>query len=364
MTIAAGRAQASGAGQSLVGLSRDTTHQRDHPRHGGDALLRNPSQYMVTAIQMALGDRDPLLRRAAAEQLESIDPAMRAPMATAAAGRLGAHRPPGRPAGASPGCRTPAGPTRSERPSRGSSPSIAPRRSSTPIGPSRGSNLGSLDARLGRTDVAETEFRHAIALQPQFVPAYMQLAELYRTTQQEQQADSVLRMGLDRVPGNIDLQYQLGLALVRQGKKADALPYLKAAAGSGSSHYVYVYAVALFDAGQSGPSISALQGALAKSPDDTELLYGLASIAAAAGKRERGALRRAPARGAGAGEPGDPAIRDPTRGRSAGAAVAAPGSQSLLGAGAGESVVAGWAGGFQGAARYATAAGRSGRKPW
>jgi thioredoxin-like negative regulator of GroEL len=96
----------------------------------------------------------------------------------------------------------------------------------------------------------------------------------------------VLRLGLDRVPGNTDLQYQLGLALVRLGKKADALPYLKAAAASGNSHYVYVYAVGLYDAGQAGPSITALQGALAQSPDDTELLYGLASIAAAAGKRE------------------------------------------------------------------------------
>jgi tetratricopeptide (TPR) repeat protein len=151
--------------------------------------------------------------------------------------------------------------------------------------PESWANLGSLDARLGRVDAAETEYRHAIALQPQFVAAYMQLAELYRTMQQETQTDSVLRMGLDRVPENTDLQYQLGLALVRQGKKADALPYLKAAAASGSSHYVYVYAVGLYDAGQAGPSITTLQGALKRSPDDTELLYGLASIAAAAGQR-------------------------------------------------------------------------------
>jgi len=285
MAIAAGRAQESGAGQSLVALSRDTTISGITRATAVTLLVRNPSQYTVTAIQMALGDRDPLRRRAAAEQLESIDPAMRAPMAlpllddSVRTVRLAVL-----PALAG---LPDSGWTAAER--AAFTRVLAEYRASQEFNadrPESWANLGSLDDRLGRTDLAETEYRHAITLQPQFVPAYMQLAELYRTTQQEQLADSVLRMGLDRVPGNTDLEYQLGLALVRQGKKADALPYLKAAAASGSSHYVYVYAVGLYDAGQSGASISTLQGALAASPDDTELLYGLASIAAAAGRRE------------------------------------------------------------------------------
>jgi tetratricopeptide (TPR) repeat protein len=234
---------------------------------------------------MALGDRDPLRRRAAAEQLESIDPALRAPMGlpllddSVRTERLAVL-----PALAG---LSDSGWTAAQRTAFGRV--LAEYRASQEFNADRPEswvNLGSLDARLGRTDVAETEYRHAITLQPQFVPAYMQLAELYRTAQQEQQADSVLRMGLDRAPGNADLQYQLGLALVRQGKKADALPYLKAAAASRNSHYVYVYAVGLYDAGQTGPSIKTLQGALVESPDDTELLYGLASIAAAAGQRD------------------------------------------------------------------------------
>ena len=91
-----------------------------------------------------------------------------------------------------------------------------------------------------------------------------------------------------------DLQYQLGLALIRQGRKADALPLLKAAAESGNSHYAYVYGVALFDGGQGALAVTTLRKALAATPDDRELLYGLASIAAAAGQREvaLGAARR------------------------------------------------------------------------
>lgn len=284
MTIADGRAQTSGAGQSLVALSRDTTVGGITRATAVTLLSRNPSQYMITAIQMALGNPDPLLRRAAAEQLESIDPAMRAPMSlpllddSVRTVRLAAL-----PALAG---LPDSGWTAAER--AAFARVLAEYRASQAFNadrPESWANLGSLDARLGRVDAAETEYRHAIALQPQFVAAYMQLAELYRTMQQETQTDSVLRMGLDRVPENTDLQYQLGLALVRQGKKADALPYLKAAAASGSSHYVYVYAVGLYDAGQAGPSITTLQGALKRSPDDTELLYGLASIAAAAGQR-------------------------------------------------------------------------------
>ena len=95
----------------------------------------------------------------------------------------------------------------------------------------------------------------------------------------------MLRVGLQRVPGATDLQYQLGLALVRQKRLPDALPFLKSAAASGVSHYEYVYGVALFNAGQPGPAVAQLQKALAAAPDNQELLYGMATIAAAANQR-------------------------------------------------------------------------------
>ena len=293
MTIAAGRAHGSNAGQSLVALARDTAVGGITRATAVTLMTENASQYTISAIQTALTDRDPLRRRAAAEQLESIDPAMRAPMGlpllddsirTVRLAVLPALA--GLPdSGWSVRERTSFARVLAEY--RASHEFNADR-------PESWANLGNLDARLGRPDAAATEYRRAIALQPQFVPAYMQLAELYRNSRQETQADSVLRMGLDRVPGNTDLQYQLGLALVRQGRKPDALPYLKSAASTGGSHYVYVYAVALYDAGQGAASVATLQGALASAPDDPELLYGLASIAAAAGQRgvALGAARR------------------------------------------------------------------------
>ena len=284
VAIAGGWAGTTEAGPTLVALARDTARPAITRATAVTLITRNPAQYSVSAIQTALGDRDPLIRRSAAEQVEMLDPAMQGPMGLPLLGdsvrtvRLAVL------------------PALAGLPDSGWTDAqraafarvLAEYRASQTFNADRPEswvNLGNLDRRQGRPGAAEEEYVHAIRLQPQFVAAYMQLAELYRTAGREVQADSVLRMGLDRVPGNIDLQYQLGLALVRQGKKADAMPLLKAAAGSGNSHYAYVYGVALYDAGQSGPAIATLQKALATAPDDRELLYGLASIAAAAGQR-------------------------------------------------------------------------------
>ncbi len=283
VAIAGGWTQTPGAGQALLALSRDTARPGITRATAVTLITQNPTQYSISALQMALGDRDPLLRRAAAEQLEMVDPAMRAPMAlplladsvrtvrlavlTSLAGLPDSSW--------------------SDRERSAFARVLAEYRASQAFNadrPESWANLGNLERRLGRPAEAEAAYRRAIQLESKFVPAYEQLAELFRTTGRDAQADSVLRTGLDRMPGTTDLEYQLGLALVRQGRKADALPRLKAAASSGVPRYAYVYGVALFDAGQSGPAIAEFQKALAVAPDDRELLYGLASIAAAAGQ--------------------------------------------------------------------------------
>ncbi len=285
LAIAGGRAHARGAGGALVALARDTAQPGITRATAVTLIPQNPSEYAISALQTALGDRNALLRRAAAEQLETVDPAMRARMAlpllsdSVRTVRLAAL------------------PALAGLPDSGWSEAdrsafarvLAEYRQSQLFNADRPEswvNLGALEVRLRRPQEAETAYRRALAMQPQFVVAYAQLAELYRLTGQDATADSVLRAGLDRVPGNVDLQYQLGLALVRQGKKAEALPLLRAAATSGNPRYVYVYGVALFEAGQPGPAVVALQRAQALAPDDEEILYGLASIAAATGQRD------------------------------------------------------------------------------
>jgi tetratricopeptide (TPR) repeat protein len=283
--IAGAWARAPGVGEALVALVRDTSRPGITRATAVTLMAQNPAPYSISALQTALGDRDPLIRRAAAEQLEMIDPAMRAPMGlpllsdsvrTVRLAVLPAL------AGLSDSSWT-----NSER--NAYTRVLAEYRTSQRFNADRPEswiNLGNLDRRLGNQSAAEEELRRAITLQPQFVAAYLQLAELFRVDGREAQADSVLRTGLDRVPGTVDLEYQLGLSLVRQGKKADALPLLRSAAASGETHYVYVYGVALFDAGQGAEAVRVLRAASDAAPDDQELLYGLASIAAASGQRD------------------------------------------------------------------------------
>jgi len=293
VAIAGAWSRTPGAGDALVAISRDTARPGITRATALALMPQNPARYTVSAIQVAVGDRDPLIRRAAAEQIEALDPAMRAPLALPLL--LDSVRT----------VRLAALPALAGLPDSGWTDKqrdafarvLAEYRASQLFNadrPESWANLGNLDARMGQSAAAEGEFARAVRLQPQFVPAYMQLAELYRTSGREASADSVLRLGLERVPANTDLQYQLGLALIRQGKKADALALLKAAAESGNSHYAYVYGVALFDGGQGALAVTTLRKALAAAPDDRELLYGLASIAAAAGQREvaLGAARR------------------------------------------------------------------------
>ena len=272
-----------GAGDALVTLSRDTARASITRATAISLMAPNPARYSIGAIQIALSDPDPLVRRAAVEQVELLDPSMRSSMAlpllsdTVRTVRLAAL------------------PAVAGLPDTGWS---APERAAfarvleeyrtsqrfNADRPESWANLGNLESRLGNPTAAVANYLHALRLEPQFVPAYTQLAEVYRTAGQEPQADSVLRAGLQQVPGATDLQYQLGLALVRQQRIGDALPYLKAAAASGASHYAYVYGVALNEVGQPREAITELQKALRAAPDNQELLYGLASIAAAAGQ--------------------------------------------------------------------------------
>lgn len=283
--ISGGWGRTPGAGEWLVALSRDTTRPGITRATAVTLMPQNPAAGTLSAIQMALDDPDPLLRRAAAEQLELLDPAMRAPMGLPRlADSIRTVRLAVLPALAGLPDSAWTAPQR-----EAFAAVLAEYRASQRYNADRPEswvNLGQLDRRLGNAASAEEAFRRAIRLQPQFVTAYLQLAELYRTEGRELQADSVLRMGLDRVPGSPDLEYQLGLALVRQGRKTEALPLLRSAAATGAPHYAYVYGVALFDAGQSAAAVTVLQKAQAGAPEDRELLYGLATIAAAAGRRE------------------------------------------------------------------------------
>jgi tetratricopeptide (TPR) repeat protein len=150
-------------------------------------------------------------------------------------------------------------------------------------------NLGLFYAERRDPAQSEAEYRAAIALQSDFIPAYINLADLYRKYGREADGETALKSGLQLVHDSADLQHALGLLRVRQKRVAEALPLLEAAtrADPNNPRYAYVYGIALHDSGQGKQGVLVLQHALARFPRDPSLLSALAAYARDAGDTKR-----------------------------------------------------------------------------
>ena len=153
-------------------------------------------------------------------------------------------------------------------------------------------NLGSLYSDMGRIDEAEKAYRKAIALQKQFMPAYVNLAQLLSQQKDDASAINVLQLGLQEVGENASLYHALGLALVRQKKMPEALGKLSRAVelDPGIARYSYVYAIALQSLGQIEKAIEILESSYGQHPGNVDILLALVTINRDAGNREQ-ALR-------------------------------------------------------------------------
>ena len=77
-------------------------------------------------------------------------------------------------------------------------------------------NLGLLDQRRGDPAAAEKEYRTALRLDPNFVPALVNLADLDRASGRDDEGAELLKKAMAIEPDNADVQYALGLYLVRK----------------------------------------------------------------------------------------------------------------------------------------------------
>ena len=57
-------------------------------------------------------------------------------------------------------------------------------------------NLGVLQAQLGKPLEAERAYRTALRIDPSFAPTYVNLADLYRAQQRDEEGENILRQGL------------------------------------------------------------------------------------------------------------------------------------------------------------------------
>jgi predicted CXXCH cytochrome family protein len=168
--------------------------------------------------------------------------------------------------------------------------------------------LGGFRAALGQADAAHAQFTGAIRLDPEFVPAYVNAADVLRAQGRDQESAETLQQGLQRVPMSATLHHALGLARIRLQQPELALGSLRRAVelDPATARYSYVFAVALHSTGQADESIRRLQQAVKRWPYDRDMLMALTSFQLESGKRQDAQVT---ARQLVAAYPADPQVR-------------------------------------------------------
>jgi tetratricopeptide (TPR) repeat protein len=149
------------------------------------------------------------------------------------------------------------------------------------------SRLAQLYSLRGNAEAAIAEYRKAMDIDPTYVQAYANLADLFRARGVDSEAEAVLRQGMAKVPSAGALRHALGLVYVRQKRGAEALKLFAEATklDPGNARYVYVYAVALNDTGQPQQAMKVLEAARKRHPFDRDTLTALAFYQARAGQQ-------------------------------------------------------------------------------
>lgn len=277
-----------GAASLLTTLAGDASSPTIARATAVGELRHYASPDALPAIQSALGDGDPLMREAALDALLAFPTEVRGPLAapladdTVLAVRVKAGRVlagvPDAPLDAS----QRAARDRAFATYKQAQDAIADRSESH-------FDLGLVYVERGDTAAAEQAFRQALKLQPDFVPAYVNLSDMYRAMGREEDAGKILDEGLKAVPGNASLLHAKGLALIRQQQPKEALSWLERAhrAEPSNARFAYVYGVALDSAGQHEQARKLWEESLRAAPYDPSLLFALAGAERDAGNKEQ-----------------------------------------------------------------------------
>ncbi len=147
------------------------------------------------------------------------------------------------------------------------------------------SSMATVHLAMGDVAAVEEALQTALSLNSQWVPAMVNLADLYRATGRDSQAGPLLDRAMTAAPEAADVLLAKGLWLVRQQRSDEALPLFRLAMELAPrvQRYGYVYAVALHSRGQSAAALVILDGLLERAGGDRQLLEAAASIAKEAG---------------------------------------------------------------------------------
>ncbi len=282
----AGRRGLPSAEKSLTTLITDSAQ----PGIARATALNLLSEYLtpssVPAVHSALGDGDALVRREAVRALEPLPPqdrvSLAAPLLTdpIRSVRIEAAR---LLAGTQPELLQGSQKTALDR----AISELITSEMAAAERPESHVNLALLYVQMGRPNDAENELHTALRLDPIYVPAMVNLADLYRAENRDDEGQRWLEKAVAAAPSAAEPIHALGLLKVRQKQYGEALGLLAKAAilQPANVRYSYVYAVALNSTGQPDQAIAILQQAHQRRPADRQVLQGLIAF-----ERDKGDL--------------------------------------------------------------------------
>ncbi len=277
--IHAGRNRTAGSEEKLWGVIDDPEIPAIARATAVSLLAGNLSPAALSSVNRLLSDDDNLIRLAALEIVETLEPQMRKNLAThllddpllsvriAAARALASV-----PAGAWGG--------RELQLFERALAEYVEVQQNNAERPEAHLNLGLLYATQGRADLAQQAYSNAIRLDAAFEPAYVNLADLFRALGRDRDGESLLRGFLARNPDHADSHHALGLLLVRTRRLPEALEHLRRALelAPEAPRYGYVYAVALKSAGKIDTAVTHLEAVLTHAPNHRDTLYALVTF--------------------------------------------------------------------------------------
>ena len=144
--------------------------------------------------------------------------------------------------------------------------------------------LGNLYGSMGDLEAAEAAYLEALTLDPDWLPALINLSELRRGRGDADGAYEMLEAAVADNPASGGLQHALGLALVRQRRYEVAVAALQAAweLEPANPRFGYVLGVALNSTGDAGAAIAVLSDVVTAHPAHRPALIALFQMLLAA----------------------------------------------------------------------------------
>ena len=147
--------------------------------------------------------------------------------------------------------------------------------------------ISRLKSDQGDLTGAVKALKNALEIEPNFVPALLNLADIYRAINDEAQARETLTTALAVAADSAAVQYSYGLYQVRSGKTKEALKYLKNSTKleNSSARYFYTYALAQESLGQISGAIDTLKQANQNWPNQYDILLTMINYLINSGKK-------------------------------------------------------------------------------